>query len=205
MLCAQCGVPFQPPPRKPGPGRNRTRCDDCRPGARRSPERTRCVICQANLPPGRRKFCSQACDNREWMQLYRSDAVFREKARARQRKSPLRQLTCLHCASEFEGYHARAYCSPACKRAARNLRRSKEPRRDAVVGSVAWLHGVYAPKAKMVRVTPTGPGVVAWCPACSSAMCARSTGKRACVMCATELELNREEVDAICAGWLEAV
>lgn len=62
------------------------------------------------------------------------------------------------------------------------------------LNGVAWLHGVYAPKVKVVRCRVT-VGVLADCPRCDTTMGATSPTDRICPACFTTVRLNEEEVE----------
>lgn len=75
--------------------------------------------------------------------------------------------------------------------------KQRRPRSDrlptALVGAIAWKHGVYAPKDKVVKCRVT-IGVMIICPCCDAVMGATSPVDRICPTCFTTLRLNAEEV-----------
>ncbi len=112
---------------------------------------------------------------------------------------------CQRCGESYSATSWQAFCSASCRRAARNKRRSASPNtsQDFLLNSVAYLHGVYAPKSKVVRCSRS-VGLMVLCPWCEGVMGAAGPANRFCPSCATEVRLNSEEVDAIDAGLIPA-
>lgn len=125
LECQDCGVLFD---KKPGPGRNPKRCEDCKP--RRTLERvSACLRCGGPMGATGKQFCSPLCRNKAKrkpdIECIGCGAMFRPRHDSKGYCSRgcavvnfdrRRERECAECGARFKGGYRESYCSEVCDR-----------------------------------------------------------------------------------------